>query len=183
MELLILQASPHKTGNTATMMESFTNVLTRTADVRIHRFDLNDLRISPCRGCFSCSGGRCVIDDDMQTIYPKFETADVIVFATPVFWWHMAAQMKLLIDRMTALLGPDDSIPVLHGKHVVLCITYKHRQTAEAAMNMFKDFIEWAKIKLDIVEYCSMDGHVADCPEKLNEVRKLAEKICKEGIV
>ncbi len=179
MEILILQASPHNNGNTATMVQTFINNFAPNANARINRFDLNDMRIGPCRGCFKCSSGHCVIDDDMQNIYPKFETADVIVFATPIFWWHMAAQMKLLIDRMTALLGPDDSIPVLHGKHVVLCIAYKHKQTAEATVNMFKDFIAWAKIELDIIEYCSMERHVRECQMKLDEITDLALNIIK----
>ena len=178
MEILILQSSPHKKGNTVTLIETFVNSIDMNKN-NINRYDLNEMQINPCQGCFKCFSGNCCINDDMQMIYPGFTSADLIIFATPIFWWNMNAQMKLLIDRMTALLGPKDSIPVLNGKHVMLFISYKHKETAEATISMFKDFIDWAKIKLNIVEYCSMERHVRECPSKLDEVKNLAEKISK----
>ena len=177
MEILIIQSSPHKTGNTVTIVDTFINSIDKNIINNINRFDLNEMHIKPCQGCFKCSSGHCFINDDMQMIYPRFNSADLIIFATPIFWWHMNAQMKLLIDRMTALLEPDGSIPVLNNKRVVLFITYKHKETAEATTSMFKDFIDWVKVKLNIIEYCSKEHHVRECKMKLDEVKKLAEKI------
>ena len=80
-----------------------------TQDVR--EFWLNDLAIRPCQGCFRCAGeSPCIIDDDMQQIYPEFAAADLVVFATPIYWWHMNAQMKLCIDRMTAIKNQGRTI-------------------------------------------------------------------------
>ncbi len=177
MELLILQASPHKTGNIATIVDTFLGSIDK--DTKVNVFNLNEMKINPCQGCFKCQSAKCFIDDDMQLIYPKFHSADIIVFATPIFWWHMNAQMKLLIDRMTALLDTTDSIPALNGKNLVLFVSYKFRKTAEATIQMFNDFIEWAKVKLDVIEYCSAKSHVREDKERLNEVKKLAERITK----
>jgi multimeric flavodoxin WrbA len=60
--------------------------------------------------------------DDMQNLYPALEQAEVILFAVPIYWWHMNAQTKLCIDRLTALLSPDDKLPALEGKRIVLVV-------------------------------------------------------------
>ena len=53
-----------------------------------------------CLGCFACQRtGKCVIKDDMAEIVPKMEQADVLVFATPVYYYEMSGQMKTLLDR------------------------------------------------------------------------------------
>jgi multimeric flavodoxin WrbA len=65
-----------------------------------------DLRF--CQGCFACQRtGKCVIGDDMQQIVPKMEQADVLVFATPIYYYEMSGQMKTLIDRMNAMYELD----------------------------------------------------------------------------
>ena len=61
-----------------------------------------------CLGCFACSYlGRCVIDDDVNGIMEKVMKADVIVWATPIYYYEMSGQMKTLIDRMNAMYDRD----------------------------------------------------------------------------
>ena len=186
MKVLVLQASPRKNGNTAALVERFLAGLIEggSRDVRardVHRFWLNDLDIRPCQGCFRCAGEpSCVIDDDMQRIYPELVAADLVVFATPIYWWHMNAQMKLCIDRMTALLAEGDTLPALTGKHIVLVVTYNFRDCAEATKGMFKDFEDWIDVKLDVIEYCSREAHVSKCESKLEEAFGLGQKLAQE---
>jgi Multimeric flavodoxin WrbA len=61
-----------------------------------------------CLGCFACQKtGKCVIKDDMNEIVPKMEHADVLVFATPIYYYEMSGQMKTLLDRANPLFVSD----------------------------------------------------------------------------
>jgi multimeric flavodoxin WrbA len=180
MNVLVLQASPRKNGNTAALVERFLAGLTEGGTQDVREFWLNDLDIQPCQGCFRCIGeSLCIIDDDMQRIYPELVAADLVVFATPIYWWHMNAQMKLCIDRMTALLAEGDTLPALAGKHIVLVVTYNFEDCAKATKGMFEDFEDWISVKLDVLEYCSREAHVSECEPKLEEAFDLGQKLAR----
>ena len=64
--------------------------------------------IKYCIGCLSCQNtGRCVISDDVPLIMEKVKNAEVIVFATPIYYYEMCGQMKTLLDRLNPLYGTD----------------------------------------------------------------------------
>lgn len=65
-------------------------------------------KIEFCRGCFAClEKGECVINDDANEIVAKMKQADVIAFATPVYYYSMSGQMKTLLDRANSLYDTD----------------------------------------------------------------------------
>lgn len=69
---------------------------------------LKGKNIQFCRGCLACQKlGHCVIDDDANAITEKIKNADVIVWATPVYYYEMSGQMKTLIDRANSLFTSD----------------------------------------------------------------------------
>jgi multimeric flavodoxin WrbA len=179
MKVLVIQGSPKKHGNTATLARHFLEGLAgggRKADIT--EIWLNDLSIKPCQGCFKCAGTyRCIYADDMQPLYPAIEAADVFVFAVPIYWWHMNAQMKLFFDRLTALLSPEDKIPAMAGKRVVLIVAYNFRKCAECTINMFEDFKKWINVRVDVLEHCAKEGDVSAHPDKLQSARRLGKAI------
>ncbi len=179
MNVLVLQGSPKKSGNTATLTKRILDGMAGAGgDVQISEYWLNDLTIKPCQACFRCAKTfRCFMEDDMQKIYPALEQAQVILFAVPIYWWHMNAQTKLCVDRLTALLSPDDKLPALEGKRIVLVVSYKFRSCAECTIKMFEEFKEWIGIKLDVVEYCAQDGHVSSSPASLRAAYELGKGI------
>ena len=68
--------------------------------------DIARLQIGPCRGCNACrkaQTGYCVHKDDMHQFYPMLEAADIIVYASPVYWFNFCGQIKQFIDRCYAL--------------------------------------------------------------------------------
>lgn len=68
--------------------------------------DIARLNIGPCRGCLACQkskSGRCAHQDGMNQFYPLLEEADVIIFASPVYWFNLCGQIKQFIDRCYAL--------------------------------------------------------------------------------
>lgn len=97
--MLILNGSPRKNGYTRELISVF-------EDTKLNKFNLdiincNDMNVNYCIDCRVCkSKYRCVIDDDMQLIYNKIEEADIVVFATPVYFYSVTAQLKTIIDRL-----------------------------------------------------------------------------------
>ncbi len=64
---------------------------------------LNDLRIRPCQHCGGCDdSGRCIIPDDMQAVHTDIRAADRIILASPIFFFGLSAQTKIMIDRCQA---------------------------------------------------------------------------------
>ena len=103
MFVLGLQGSPRTEGNTSILLSTFLTEAERLG-ARTLCLDVAVKDISPCQECGVCEKeGFCPIDDDMQLIYPLLRQADVIVMATPIFFYGPTAQMKTLIDRSQAL--------------------------------------------------------------------------------
>ncbi|MDY6988062.1 MAG: NAD(P)H-dependent oxidoreductase [Thermodesulfobacteriota bacterium] len=103
MLVLGLQGSPRIKGNTSILLTEFLGEAERiganTCCIDVSRKD-----ISPCQECGNCEKkGYCPIDDDMQQIYPLLRRAEIIVMATPVFFYGPTAQLKALIDRSQTL--------------------------------------------------------------------------------
>ncbi len=105
MFVLGLQGSPRKKGNTNFLLSSFmSEVQTRGAETQI--INVCEKNIKPCIGCGNCEKkGFCSIKDDDMTneIFALLRRADVVVIATPIYFYNATAQMKLLIDRTQTL--------------------------------------------------------------------------------
>ena len=103
MKVLGIVCSPRKGGNTEILVqEALTNAKECGAETEL--LTIWDKDIKPCDGCFSCTKtGKCHIKDDMQAIYPKLLDADGIIWGTPVYFFNVAAQAKILIDRSYVL--------------------------------------------------------------------------------
>ena len=100
MLVLGLQGSPRQDGNTAWLLNTFMEEAARTG-ARTHIIDADKDDIKPCKEYILCEKkGICPIKDDWhQTGYALLREADVIVAATPVFFYNMTAQLKGLVDR------------------------------------------------------------------------------------
>ena len=75
---------------------------------RVELLSLKGKKIQYCIGCLSCiKTGKCVQKDDAPEIMEKLRRADVLIFATPIYYYEMSGQMKTLLDRMNPLYGTD----------------------------------------------------------------------------
>lgn len=101
--VLILSGSPRKNGNSATLCREFARGV-RESGHHAEIVFLRDKKISYCLACYHCknSGGVCAIRDDMADILDQMNAAQVIVMASPVYFYSIGAQMKALIDRTVA---------------------------------------------------------------------------------
>ena len=105
--VLILSTSPRKNSNSEALANAFAEgAATHGNHAEIISLRGKDMRF--CQGCFVCQKtGKCVIRDDMPEIVQKMEQADVLVFATPIYYYEMSGQMKTLLDRMNPLYSSD----------------------------------------------------------------------------
>lgn len=102
-KILVLSASPRKGGNSDLLCDQFIEGA-KAAGNEAEKIFLRDKHINYCVACDSCqkNAGKCVLKDDMGEILEQMIKADVLVMATPVYFYTMDAQMKTLIDRTVA---------------------------------------------------------------------------------
>lgn len=106
-KVLIISTSPRKGGNSDTLSDAFFQGA-QDAGHEVEKLSLHDKNIGFCKGCLSCQNTqRCVIHDDADTIVQKMLTAEVLVFATPIYYYGMCGQMKTLLDRANPLFPAD----------------------------------------------------------------------------
>ena len=106
-KILILSTSPRKGGNSDGLADAFAEGA-REAGHQVEKIVLYDKTIGFCRGCLACQKTlRCVIRDDADAIAQTMRSAEVIVFATPIYFYEMCGQMKTLLDRMNPLYSSD----------------------------------------------------------------------------
>ena len=99
MNILILSGSPRKGGNTELLAEAFAKGAAEHHHVEI--LSVHNYNVNPCLGCNACfkTNGVCAQKDDMTFIYEKMIQADMLVIASPVYFYGISAQLKAVIDR------------------------------------------------------------------------------------
>jgi multimeric flavodoxin WrbA len=130
-KILILNGSPVRNGNTAVLFKWFEEgALLKGAKVEIVHTAFLKYRVSGCISCRKCQKIKefvCVIKDDARPVLVKMAEADVIVFATPLYFYGPSTQLKHIIDRMFSLYKWDNSTDTfkspLRGKTMVLLLS------------------------------------------------------------
>lgn len=112
-KVVILSSSPRRNGNSDMLCDQFANGAFE-AGHQTEKIFLHDTIIHYCTGCGTCflGGEKCPQQDDMSEILEKMIAADVLVMATPVYFYTMAAQMKTLIDRTCSRYSEVVGVPV-----------------------------------------------------------------------
>ena len=106
-KVLIISPSPRKNSNSEALALSFAEGA-KEAGHDVEFISLRGKTINFCRGCFACQKtGRCVIRDDADEVCQKMLNANVLVFATPIYYYEMSGQLKTLLDRMNPLYPSD----------------------------------------------------------------------------
>lgn len=105
--ILVVSTSPRRGGNSETLADAFI-LGAKEAGNDVEKISLANKTVGFCKGCLAClESHRCVIHDDADEIARKMRSADVIVFATPIYYYEMCGQMKTMLDRANPLYGSD----------------------------------------------------------------------------
>ncbi len=98
LRLLGIAGSPRRNGNSEILLDLALAAATE-AGAQVEKVVLSRLKVSPCLACDFCVSGRCVQRDDMDGLYPKLESVDSLLLATPVHFYGLPALTKCLVDR------------------------------------------------------------------------------------
>ena len=142
-KILILNGSPRKNGKTASLIRAFQEGA-ESAGNEVKHFYLHSMNINGCLACEACSsnGGKCVQRDDMDAISEAYEWADVVVFASPMFWGTISGQLKITIDRLYAVqnkLGYD----VTRETALIMTARGSYYQQALDFYHIFTEALKW----------------------------------------
>lgn len=145
MRIIILQGSPNIKGSTNILVEEFTKGA-ESAGHSVTRFDIDRMDIRPCTGCVACGyEGPCVQKDENQKIREAILSADMIVFATPLYYYGMSAQLKTVIDRFCAY---NSSITGKHMKSALLTVAWNSDNwTFEALESHYKTLVRYLNLE------------------------------------
>lgn len=184
-KILILNGSPRPNGNSAVLSAEF-QAGAESAGASVEIVRLHDLNINPCEHCDHCRGvreGECTIDDDMQSLYPRLLAADVIVIASPVYWFNFTAQLKLCMDRWYALDQYAGGKHGLTGKKFGLILVYGDSDPlGSGAINpihIMKDISSYIGSPLETPLHASASdaGEVRNQPEVMEKAFQLGKKL------
>ena len=146
MKILVLTGSPRKNGNSNTLADNFIKGA-KEAGHEIVRFDSAFKEVHPCIGCNSCGmNGPCVFKDDFEFVRQHIVDADMIVFATPMYYFGFSAQLKAVIDRFYAINGQ-----IHRPKKTALLMTYADNSAEKEAIlvnhyNFLVKYLGWENV-------------------------------------
>jgi len=108
MKIVCLLGSPREKGNSATIANRFCNSAAGLG-AEVKTFILNNLEYRGCQGCMACKTklDRCALNDDLTEVLDAIRETDVLVLASPVYFWDISSQLKTFMDRTFSYLVPD----------------------------------------------------------------------------
>ena len=180
MEILTILGSPNREGNTSELLKAYiAGVSSLEKDISITAIDIGSEDIFPCKGCFKCKTefSKCVLDDKMNDYYKVFRRADVVVFASPIYWFNITAQLKAFFDRLIALDFQKD----FKGKKIVLLSTHGGdalNSGIKIVEQIFRSFCQFLKMDMFQV-YSVVTGPPESIPVKNN--RKATQEAFELG--
>ena len=141
MKIVVLFGSPNRKGSTNILVEEFR----RGAEESGHLVEVIDIchaDIHPCTGCVACGyEGPCVHKDDVDVIRQKLLASDMVVFATPLYYYGMSAQLKTVVDRFCAY---NSSLNSRHIKSALLTVAWNADDwTFEALTAHYKTLVKY----------------------------------------
>ena len=180
---VILNGSPRKKGNTSYIVNELkTSVEEKIAASEVVVLTVNNMDFKSCQACEGCkrTGGKCVFKDDTNAMISEILSADNLVFATPVYFFGMTAQLKLAIDKFYCVGGMDKPF----GKKKIGIISVGGAATNHGQYDLiskqFKmmfDYIGW-----DIVFDIPVAAHKIGDAEKNEELKETINELYKSLI-
>ena len=183
-QILILKASPREKGNSATLANRLAEGAA-AAGAQVESICLHGLDIRACDACDLCQepGSGCVIEDDMQPLYPKLAEADAIVLASPIYWFTFTAQLKLCMDRWYAFQG--NRYQEIKNKPFGIILTYGdtdlYSSGAINAIHTYESMARFLHGELAGIVHASLDeaDEAAKQPALLEQAYQLGRQLAQ----
>lgn len=175
--IVILVGSVRKEGNTELLANAFYEGAQQNNEVEI--ISVADYEVKPCIGCNSCfqrEGNECFQKDDMSIIYEKLRKAEVIVIASPVYFYGISAQLKAVIDRLHTPLRNKFATKKLGLLLVAAASSPSFFDPIKLQYQMILDFFGLEDIGMVLVKGVKEKGDIKDNPA-LEEAFTLGKNI------
>lgn len=186
MKLTAILGSPRAGGNSDTLAQCVLEGA-REAGLDTEVVALRRLKINPCTGCEKCwqAGRPCVFDDDMTRLYDTIARTDILLLATPVYWYAPTTIMKGFIDRLVVLNRPEGR-PMIEGKGAITAVTYEEEGPAAAKPLVRMLELSFDYLKVHIIDQLVVDGvgpkgAILEKPEVLERARALGRGLAAWG--
>lgn len=135
-KIVAFMGSPRKNGNTATLINEVIRGA-QDAGAETTVYNLYDMNIKPCQGCFVCrKTGQCVMQDDFQDMFKHIIDADTVIFGSPVYVMQITAQMKLLWDRLCGLF--DENFKPRYGTKDLIMVYSQGNPNGQFLQTIFQ---------------------------------------------
>ena len=185
MKVLGIMGSPRIKGNTDLLLEEALKGA-KSQGAEVEKIVVDKLKIAPCKeylGCFK--DGNCVIRDDMDDIYPKLLGADVVIIASPMFFYGVSSQAKALIDRCQALWARKhilkQSLPNSGRKGAFIAVgATKGKRLFEGAILTVKYFFEAIGVEYAdelLIRGVDARGEIKEHPIALSDAFELGKRV------
>ena len=169
MKIAILNGSP-RLGNTAAMVNAFAEGA-KEAGHEVEILHVGKMKIGGCRGCGYCHGkgaGECVQKDDMEKVMPAYKEADMVVFASPIYYFDMTAQISAAIQRVYAIGKPA-------AKKAALLLSSGSPNPYDGAIATYKGILAYTGI--EDAGIITAAGEENGSETKLAEIREFAKAL------
>lgn len=170
MKITILNGSPRKE-NTEAMVNAFAQGA-KAAGHEVEILHVGRMKIAGCLACEYCHSkgeGKCIQQDDMEKVIPAYLDCDMVVFASPVYYFSMTAQIQAATQRVYCIGKPPKA------KKAALLLSSGSPNTGRSAVQMYKDMIGYMGI--EDAGVCALAGSENKSEEKLSAIREWAEKL------
>ena len=187
MKFLAIWGSPRRGGNSEILLQAFIDGATQGGG-EVERLSLREHKISPCLEIYHCfKDGTCPIKDDMLPLYDKLLEADVVVLATPIFFYSVSAQAKAFIDRTQALWArryvTKQDFPGPERQGVLLAVGATHGKLlfvgARLVAKYFFDAINVSYAAEILVRGVDDKGEIHQQPEVLTAATDLGRRLAQ----
>lgn len=175
MQILVLNGSPRPHGNTAAMVDAFSEGAQEKGHI-LHIVPVCQKKIAGCLACEYChrkgSGHerQCVQQDDMQEVYPLLDEAEMIVLASPIYYHGFTGQLQCAINRIYALDQPK------HLKKAALILSSGSDHVYSGAIYEYQNsFLQY--LRLEDMGIYSAYGKQNKSPEKLSELKEFGKSL------
>jgi multimeric flavodoxin WrbA len=183
LKVLGIMGSPRINGNTDLLLDEALKGA-RSKGAEVEKIIIDERKIAPCRECYGClKDGNCVIRDDMTGIFPRLLAADVIIIATPIFFYTVSAQLMLLVSRCQALWArkyvlKNLNIPVKKGAFIAVGATKGDKlfDGPKLTATYFFKTINAEYTDELLVRGVDKKGEIKDHPEYLTAAYELGKK-------
>lgn len=144
-KILVVHCSPRANGNSSMLADAFI-AGAEQAGHAVQRIDVGRANIAGCKACEYCfkHDGQCVQQDDMQQYYPLLREFDVLVWATPMYFYNFPAQLRAFQDRMFCQIGKPFTIK---QTALLLCFEDKDMNRAQGAVDSYRICADYCKLE------------------------------------